>query len=893
MQSSAENDERVMSLVAEALGLAPEKRAGFLRAACGGETDLYTQAADVLEWEERMGSFLCEPLIENIDLEQVESAPQVFQSRDLLCDGRFEIVRQVGEGGMAQVYEVIDRKRNKRIAIKCAKPGFGKLLAPELEGALNVRHPNICLVNDTHTAKTDSGEIDFLTMEFLDGETLAQRLHREGKLGPEEALLIGRQLCAGLSAAHQAGILHRDLKPGNIILSRNESGSIRAVITDFGLACESHLQSELEGGTPRYMAPEIWEGKKPSKASDVYALGVILYEMITGTKSFQPSQLWDGRPAADPEPPSTVNKDLPALWDKAIVPCLDRDPHRRPHAHEILAAFDRKSFWKSPVPAIAALMLVALAAGFQRPLMRLLKSPDIRLAILPPDTSADPVQLADADLQAVVAQLRQAGKGALAVFPPSDLIHKGVHTIEQARTELHATHAVTLKLKAQGGVTEVEADVLELQHGTHVRDFSGRYSSVTVPDIPAALAAAIANALHLPDPTAAGVISPSARRDYEQGVALLNRDDQSFDRATEYFLAAAKKDPHSGLPLAGMAEAELAKSTFTTERQWMDAARQYVQQAEALSPDSVPVLLARGDLQVDVSQPEQGLESYRRAEELDPRNVEVLLRIAGTYERQNLADAALRYYRHAIDAAPTVYKPYEKLGSFYYMRGDYAASAEQYQKAVRLAPGRFELHGYLAGALAEQGDFGAAEQEYAASLEIRKSGWALCGLGAVNESEGRDEEAVALLEQSVALDSTSATCYLNLGDGLRRLQRGAEARKAYSAALNLASAEVRQNPRNGYQRAFVGYLVARLGQRSRAIDETEEALQLYPHDSKVLRRAILTYEALGERNRALQVAAKAPLSILQELERLPDLKAFCRDRRFTDLLDTTTTKRGT
>lgn len=875
-----------MSLVEEALGLPAGKRLDFLRKACGYQTDLYSQAAEVLEWEERMGSFLRQPLIQGIDLEETEPPCLVFQSRDVICDGRFEILRQVGEGGMAVVYEVIDRKRNQRIAIKCAKPGFGRLLSPELEGALKVRHPNICLVNDTHTAKIDSGEVDFLTMEFLDGETLAARLAQQGKMAPEEALLIARQLCAGLAAAHQAGIVHRDLKPSNIILTKNEEGELRAVITDFGLAAESRLQSPIEGGTPRYMAPELWQGHKPDKAADVYALGVILYEMITGTRSFQPSQLWDGKPTAPPEPPSITNKDLPALWDKAILPCLDQHPQQRPEAGEILTVFDRKPLWKSPVLALAALALISIAAAFQRPLMKLFRPPDIRLAILPPDTSADPVQLADADLQAVVERVRQAGKGTAVVFPPSDLIREGVHTAEQARTELHATHVVTLKLKAQSGVTEVQADILELRHGTHLRDFTGRYSSLTAPDIPAALAAAIANALHLPNPAASGVISPSARADYEQGLALLNRDDDhSFEQAMDSFSAAAKKDPHSGLPLAGLAEAELSKSSITTDRQWMDAARQYVEQAEALSPDSVPVLLARGELQVNAGQPEQGLESYRRAEELEPNNAEVLLRMAEAYDRQNLPDAALRFYRRAITVDPNNYKPYQKLGLFYYFRGDYVATAEQFEKAVNLAPERYDLHNLLAGARAELGAFGAAEQEYAILLNIRRTGSALCGLGAVKESEGRDEEAAALLEESVALDPKSATCYLNLGDALRRLHRWAAARNAYLSALRLSAVEVRQNPLGGFQRAFIGYLAARLGQRSRAIDETEEALQLFPQDTKVLRRAILTYEALGDTGRGLELAAKAPRSLLQELDRHPDLADFRLNPRFIELLD--------
>src|SRR5215467_4602838 len=163
---------------------------------------------------------------------------------------------------MGVVYEAFDTRRKQRIAIKCAKPGFGRLLSPELEGALKVRHPNICLVNDIHKASTEFGDLDFLTMEFLDGETLASRLER-GRLEQGEAMVIAQQLCAGVAEAHRSGILHRDLKPGNIILAPQKDGSTRAVITDFGLATETDVAPELAGGTLAYMAPELWHGGKP------------------------------------------------------------------------------------------------------------------------------------------------------------------------------------------------------------------------------------------------------------------------------------------------------------------------------------------------------------------------------------------------------------------------------------------------------------------------------------------------------------------------------------------------------------------------------------------------------------------------------------------------------
>ena len=218
MESNTEYDQRVMSILARALEQPQGERQSYLQTVCDNDANLYRDVTEALTWEERMGTFMCQPLV---DFKNSERPFQVGQ----IVSERFEILREVGEGGMGVVYEAFDRKRQQRIAIKSAKPGFQRLLSPELEGALKVRHPNICLVNEIHTAETNQGEVDFLTMEFLEGPTLSAHLATNGAFGQKEALEITRQLCAGLAEAHRNGIIHRDLKSANIILSRNDDGS--------------------------------------------------------------------------------------------------------------------------------------------------------------------------------------------------------------------------------------------------------------------------------------------------------------------------------------------------------------------------------------------------------------------------------------------------------------------------------------------------------------------------------------------------------------------------------------------------------------------------------------------------------------------------------------------
>ena len=370
-----------MAILQEALQQPPEERPAYLRAACDGDDELCRDLDDALQWEERMGSFLLEPLVD------FSLLVRPFEPGQTIGEGRFEILREIGEGGMGVVYEAFDRKLQQNIAIKAAKPGFQRLLSPELKAALRVRHQNICLVKEIHTAQTDFGEVDFLAMELLEGETLSAHLAKAGRLSHEEALGIACQVCAGLAEAHRSGIIHRDLKNSNVILCQHDDGSRRAVITDFGLAGGTAITSGEVAGTPAYMAPELWRGEQPSKASDVYALGVMLYEMVAGRRPYQADESsddlgttcplltsfteeqWQHRAYTEPPPPpSRFVKHLDPRWDRAIMRCIQFSPGERPDASEVLSELQRKRLPKTffAVPALLVLVLMAIV-GLVRP----------------------------------------------------------------------------------------------------------------------------------------------------------------------------------------------------------------------------------------------------------------------------------------------------------------------------------------------------------------------------------------------------------------------------------------------------------------------------------------------------------------------------------------------
>lgn len=396
--------KRIDSLLQDALALSPGERDGFLQAACAGDEGLQREVHSLLKSQHMAGTFLERPAME-VEARELASewsgeAPEVdnFSTKPLLCrvcsfpipegarfcggcampvapqgnrpqttpaDGstpspdegelaagtalasRYTVLELVGRGGMGEVYRVRDNKLDQVVALKLLAESLrgntSALIAlhKEVRLARQVSHPNVCRVYDI-------GEADgmhFLTMEFVDGGDLAHLLRRIGRFPHDRAVEISRQICAALSAAHERGVLHRDLKPANIML--NAAGHV--VVTDFGLAAldEEMKAVESRSGTPAYMSPEQVAGGKVSIRSDIYALGLVLYELFTGRRAFQ------GENRTALTNPSALVKDLHPDVEHVILRCLAEDPNDRPATAMAVAA---------SLPG-GDLLAVALAAG--------------------------------------------------------------------------------------------------------------------------------------------------------------------------------------------------------------------------------------------------------------------------------------------------------------------------------------------------------------------------------------------------------------------------------------------------------------------------------------------------------------------------------------------------
>jgi serine/threonine protein kinase len=282
-------------------------------------------------------------------------APTGRLSRGSLFASRYEVIEEIGQGGMGTVYKVYDQKVKEKIAIKLIKPAVAfdpsilERFNNEVKIARRIVHKNVCRMYDL----SESEGAHFITMEHVPGEDLSSLIKRIGQLGIKKAVFVTKQICEGLAEAHSLGIIHRDLKPQNVMLDKQ--GNVR--IMDFGIARSLFTKGLTETGmligTPEYMSPEQVEGIVVDERSDIYSLGVILYEMLTGLVPFDgntPMSIALKHKTDTPANPRTFNASIPEGLNRLIMKCLEKDPDKRYRsAREVIEELDRLDVG-TPVP---------------------------------------------------------------------------------------------------------------------------------------------------------------------------------------------------------------------------------------------------------------------------------------------------------------------------------------------------------------------------------------------------------------------------------------------------------------------------------------------------------------------------------------------------------------
>ncbi|HEX4166625.1 MAG TPA: protein kinase [Bryobacteraceae bacterium] len=876
MGNRSRSNDRALTLVEEALARPEDEREAYLRELCGLDEQLFAEAWSYVIWEKRMQGFLVDPLRPAVDVQPAFKAGQMLINR-------FRVVREVARGGMGIVWEAHDEKLDRRVALKCAQAGFGKQLPPEARNAREISHPNVCKIFEIHTASTPDGEVDFISMEFLDGETLADRLLRT-PLGHHEAGIIAQQLCSGLAEAHRNHLVHGDLKSNNVILASDSQGMMRAVITDFGLARKGDSSAALVGGTPAYMAPELWKGEKPSIASDVYALGVLLWEIrsgrLPGRLGRASSTLALGERLSLKPPPGR------GKWSRLIARCLDPEPARRyGNAAEVAVALGPSQKLKR-LRLAAAAALVAAASGVITYQRATAPAETVRLALLPFTATQDSASFSERLLHNTateLARLKGTPHTRFRFIPLDKGIRNRVNTPEEARVLLGASHALRAVLEREGTAIKVHAYVTDLRSGVDAREWEAEYKSDEMGYAPAALAGVVTETLHLPPPTSGAQVNDRAREDYRAGLAAVRRG-TTLDQALDRFRRAGKEDTSSALPLAGLAETDWFEYAVTQNKVWVTRAADAVLQAQVRNPDLPEVHRIAGLLKSYGGFYAQATSEYLRAIELDPGNGDAYRRLGETYQYNGQNEEALTAFKKALAIDPQEYRNSRDLGRYFFQRARYDEAIVQFRKAIKLGPGDPGLRYELTEAYQDAGQFTLAEKEIRGCLRSAETPIALDALGVLLIYEGKYQEALSNILLALRLDDGQYLLWMNLGIAYGRLGLPADCARSFRRALELAETELASNPRDALIRARVANLCARQNEQRRAASELAQALREASNDAEVLWIAAVTYEALGRRNDTLSILATAPAGVVADLGRWPEMADLQRDPRFLSLM---------
>lgn len=840
----------------------------------------------------------------------------------------YKILQKLGEGGMGVVYRAEDTKLHRPVALKFLSPEMTrdetakKRFIQEARSVSSLDHPNIAVVHEID--ETSDGQA-FICMAYYEGSTIKQRLEK-GPLAIEEAVKIAYQMADGLQRAHESGIVHRDIKPANVIIT--ERG--QAKIVDFGiaqLAGETKFRSPSEtGGTAAYMSPEQAQGSAADKRSDLFALGIVLYEMVTGRKPF----LGDHAAAvlysivnADPVKPSTFQREIPDDLDTIILRLLEKDPQQRyQSAAEVqndLGSLlglrrrripSRPSAWSRvlrivlPIVALAVILLVIpQAREYLASRLRSITGPARKTVVVLPFSCLTDDSLSrdlSAGLTSTVTSALSQIEGfghQLSIVPASSVRKAQISTAEEAREKFAATHVISGEIQRIGAILRVTVGVINaldlVQERSDLEDYPVsdlvRIQDETSTRLAGMLDIKLAEALQAAF-AAAGTASSDAFRYYSRGRSYLERHEQvaNIDFAIGLFQRALEADSTYGLAFAGLGEAYWRKYSRTSETQWTDSAQRACARALEFVPNLPETHVTLGLIYRGTGRYDQALQEYRRALELNELDVDAMIGVGNAYEMLGKAAEADSAYRKAIATAPGYWDAYNNYGYFLLLsQRDFDKAIEQFRTVTRLSPDNIFGYNNLGGALMYRDRWVEAKEVFDKSLSIAPSVAAISNLGTIYFYYEKDyKKAAEIYEQGVRLNEHSYILWVNLGSAYYQIpERRGESLKAYRRAVSLALELLNVNPKDASLAADVARCFAVLGNRSEALRYLHQALARDNRSSEVILAFIETYEQLTMRREALtwvEKGFKGGLSA-ELIERSPQLASLVADAQYAAL----------
>ncbi len=859
----------------------------------------------------------------------------------------YKITEKLGEGGMGVVYKAVDTDLDRTVALKflphhisADKENIDRFKT-EARAAAALNHPNITTIYSIEKSEEPNGEVTvFLVMEYIEGVELKDRI-KTGKISYNDALDISIKITRGLEAAHKKGIVHRDIKSSNIMI--DGSGAVK--IMDFGLAKlgagQNLTQLGTTLGTISYMSPEQTAGQNVDHQTDIWALGVVMYELFTGQLPFRGD--YDQAVVysilnENPPPIKIYDENIPEPVESIILKALAKNKEDRySSAAELLNVLELlknvpatsskeisrqfsfinkssaagkvpllKSPWLRWTAAIALMVVTAFllydyfmrsnsSAGGES-----LIPAEKHIAVLPFTFigGVENKSVADGLSEIITSKLSQLEqyKEKLWIVPVSELKKSKVSTPEDALKAFGINLAITGSLQKVNDRWQL---ILNLLDPAQKRQISSRVIDEPLTEISTIQDEAVlktAEMLELPvgdeikNQLKAGETSdPEANELYIQAKGdLLNFSSVDDMKKTIHLLEkAVEADSGFALAYAGLGEAYLRLYSKTKEISLVDRAKESCLKADSLNNNLAQVHITLGKLNTETGKYNEANKEFLIAQDIDPSNVEAYQGQATAYSKQGKLDEAESIYKKVIKMKPDYWAGYNYLGVFYYLHGNYKDAAKQFEQLIKLTPLNAAAYRNLGAMYYYMDQKADAIVMFKRSLEIQPDYSVYSNLATLYYYEGLYNDAAETYEKALKLQDSDYSVWGYLAGAYR--QSSADSGKitfALRKAKSLAEEQLKVNPSDPQVLTNVASYCTELSRPDSARSIINRVVSMNPKDVNVMILISEVFEQLGERSTALNWVRKALNNgyAIEELDHIPELKNLRADSRFKQIL---------
>lgn len=848
----------------------------------------------------------------------------------------YKILEKLGEGGMGVVYKAEDTKLKRTVALKFLPPELirdseaKERFIHESQTAAALNHPNICTIHeiDESESPTGVGSQSFIAMECVEGQSLKKKIE-SGPIKFKEALTIVAQVAEGLREAHDRGIVHRDIKSANIMVTTRG----QAKIMDFGLAKLAGQTKLTKAGTTlgtvAYMSPEQARGGKVDFRTDIWSLGVVFYEMLTGELPFRgeyEQAVIYSILNVDPDPIAGI----PLECERIVNCCLKKDSEKRYSSTADLQedlklleqevssgkvpARKKKTAAPRPLPkllrkpavliggVILALLMVFVFLFRRQTVKEWLGFDEKSLAVLPftvvGGDSTDQI-FCDGLVGTFTDKLIQLErfKKSLWIVPASEVTDNEINSPSDARRVFKSVKIViTGIIRRMGDMIVLKSSLVDTKtlRQIDLLEFTDHIANISIwqNEVIYKLAQILDVELN---PETQRILSagettvPAAFEHYVNGQGFKQHFERgdNLDAAINLFKQAVEIDTLYALAYLALGQAYQLKFENTKNADFSEFVISACQRAIQINDQSFPAYILLGKAYRAMGKYEDAIEEFRHILQNDPDNYDATRYLAIALEETGNLEKAEAIYKQAIQLRKSYWGSYDDLGVFYHYDSRNREAERMFHQATELMSEDIFAYRNLIVIYFTLGKSNLAREMFDRAIAIKQDAVAYSNMGTVDFFEGLYANAVTMYEEAIKLGEEDYTIFGNLADSYRYTIGNTEkTRRAYKEAARLTEKELEIYPEDAILRSQLARYYAILSHYKDAVTEITKAKNMAPNSSSVLRRCVLVFELANRREDALQALSEYIIlgGAMEEIDKDPDLAGLRVDPRYRQLI---------